>query len=257
MSMKKIEEMLNRRWINWLHGIYMEKHTEKRDEFSQKYIADNQLRVSSMVEIVKFFLERNSINLKNKKVGNIGYSSFDQLLRTELSSNLITIVPDKSFIPDDAILSPELIHYFDITQENEVFDATQYDLLICTEVIEHLMADDRIIFSNLNKLTKSEGFLVLSVPNSVSLLRRLLVLLGKNNIAQKKNIIRGPFGGYGHIREYAMYEVQYFLRQSFNLVFNVGINDFPSTLSIPLNRFLPTSLSDDMLFIAQKKITLK
>ena len=91
MRMKKIEEMLNRRWINWLDGVYLEKYTEKRDELSQKYIADNQLRVNSTVEIVKNFFERNSINLKSKKVGNIGYSSFDQLLRTEFGFFLLIV----------------------------------------------------------------------------------------------------------------------------------------------------------------------
>ena len=254
--MKKIEERLNRRWMNWLEGIYTQKSAQNKNEFYQMYISDNKFRVNMTVKIVKNFFDHNSINLNDMKVGNIGYSSFDRLLRTELSSNLVTIVPDKSFVPDDAALSPDLVHYFDITKENETVNCS-YDMLICTEVIEHILADDKQIFANLAKLTKPEGFLVISVPNSISLLRRLLVLFGKNNIPQKKNIIKGPFGGYGHIREYAMYEIQYFLRENFNLLFTSGINDFPSTLRIPFNRFLPTSLSDDMLFIAQKKNILK
>ncbi len=254
--MKKIEEMLNRRWINWLDGIYVRNPAQSKEELTNIYISDNKFRVNKTVEIMKNFFGKNSINLNNKKVGNIGYSSFDQLLRDSLTPNLVSIVPDKSFIPDDVTLRPEHIHYFDLTSKNEEYDTTRYDVLICTEVVEHLFADDQVIFNSLGKLIRPGGFLVISVPNSIPFLRRLLVLFGKNNIAQKKRIISGPFGGYGHIREYTMYEIQYFLRRSFKLVLTVGINDFPSTRRLPFNRLLPTSLSDDMLFIAQKQNTL-
>ncbi len=243
-------------WINWLEGVYNQNPPRNKAEFDQMYINDNKRRVSKTIEIIKKFFDKNSINLSNITVGNIGYSSFDQLLRAAISSNLVTIVPDMSFIPDDVEINPELIHYLDLTTENTVIQRS-YDLLICTEVIEHIFADDRIIFANLDKLTKPNGFLVISVPNAISLVRRLLVMLGKNNITQKRNIIKGTFGGYGHIREYAMYEIQYFLKQSFDLIFTIGINDFSWTLRLPFNKFLPTSLCDDMLFIARKKAGMK
>jgi hypothetical protein len=69
----------------------------------------------------------------------------------------------------------------------------------------------------------------------------------------KKTIIKGPFGEHGHVREYAMYEVEFFLEPYFEVVLTAGINNFSTTQMLPLIRILPTSLCDDLLFIARRK----
>lgn len=251
---KVIFKMLKKTWMKWLDGVYMEDYPSKKDDINQLYISDNELRVNRTIEIVKKFFEKIKIDLHSITAANIGYSSFDQKFIDELNIHLVNIIPNKSFLPEDVILNNESLDYFDLSSEG-VMPTRTYDLLICTEVIEHLFSDDRKIFTNLANLINPNGFLVLSVPNSVSLVRRILVMLGKNNIAQKKKIIKGTFGGYGHIREYASYEIEYFLNRSFKLALKRGINDFPFTRRLPFSKFLPVSLSDDMLFIA-KKITL-
>ena len=162
-------------------------------------------------------------------------------------------MPDNTFIPEDCDLEERHIYFFDLAKQ-PAYEGRMFDVVLCTEVVEHIFADDTAIFANLSNIVKPGGFLILSVPNAVSLVRRLTVLFGKNNITQKKNIIRGTFGGYGHIREYAMYEVELYMGAYFDIVYSAGINEYPSTQRLPFNRFLPTSLCDDMLFIGKRNL---
>jgi 2-polyprenyl-3-methyl-5-hydroxy-6-metoxy-1,4-benzoquinol methylase len=56
----------------------------------------------------------------------------------------------------------------------------RYDLVIFTEVLEHLLQDDEIIMMNVKKLVRPGGLLLISVPNALTFSNRVKVITGKN-----------------------------------------------------------------------------
>lgn len=71
----------------------------------------------------------------------------------------------------------------------------KFDVVVCTEVIEHVFDTDNLI-SNINKVLKKGGHLVISTPNVASLGRRIMLLFGINPILEFTTRIKDA----GHIR---------------------------------------------------------
>ena len=59
------------------------------------------------------------------------------------------------------------------------FNDNFFDIVVAGEVIEHILDTD-FFFNEIKRVLKSNGFLILSTPNTASLGRRILLLLGKN-----------------------------------------------------------------------------
>lgn len=58
------------------------------------------------------------------------------------------------------------------------FEDTSFDLIICTEVIEHLLWPQSLL-NEFHRILKDDGCIILSVPNIVSLTYRMAWLLGR------------------------------------------------------------------------------
>src|SRR5690348_9645461 len=80
-----------------------------------------------------------------------------------------------------------------------------YDLVVASEVIEHLHLDLDRIFVQFNKLVRMGGFVLIQTPNAVALKKRVALLFGKNPF----EMIRSDYqpGNGGHIREFTMREL--------------------------------------------------
>jgi 2-polyprenyl-3-methyl-5-hydroxy-6-metoxy-1,4-benzoquinol methylase len=76
----------------------------------------------------------------------------------------------------------------------------KYDLVFAGEIIEHLFETDMFL-QNINKVLKKGGILVISTPNTASLGRRILLLLGKNPATE----LTTRQGQAGHVR-YFVYD---------------------------------------------------
>lgn len=92
------------------------------------------------------------------------------------------------------------------------------DLVICSEVVEHLANSPKPMFQEIFRTLKKSGWLVLSTPNRACLSKRIKSLLGYS--------IEDPITGFynmetyqqgevyrGHNREYTIGEVKYMLNK--------------------------------------------
>lgn len=82
----------------------------------------------------------------------------------------------------------------------------KYDLIIFTDVIEHIFDTDQFM-KNVHKLTKPKGHIIYATPNIASLGRRLLLLSGKNPFIEvsnhpEVNLFNAPV--VGHIRYFTL-----------------------------------------------------
>lgn len=89
-----------------------------------------------------------------------------------------------------------------------------YDLIIFSEVIEHLQGNPRLALRHLRECLKPGGRLLLTTPNLGRLLNRVKLLLGRSPVPE----IGPPEWWGGHMREYTYPEIRNMLdREGYQL----------------------------------------
>jgi SAM-dependent methyltransferase len=79
-----------------------------------------------------------------------------------------------------------------------------FDLIVFSEVIEHLSVAPEYVFALLGVLLKEKGVLICTTPNAADIAKRLRLLLGRNPYKRLRLYSMNP----GHIREYTGQELR-------------------------------------------------
>ena len=222
-------------------------------EDDRSYVSFHRFRFSKMVNNLLPHLK------SCMKVANIGLSTLDPLMlkiMEEYSIDYNVIVPDDKYADLMHNTSFDAIPKctYDVTIRHESSTCrNEFDIVMFYEVMEHLLAPDELILSNISMLLKNGGLLLASVPNAVAIESRLAVLLGRNIFWSKEKLINGVYGGYGHLRMYTFPEILDLLHPNFKEVKTYGYSPYRSaTIRWFLNR-LPKSLRSVIFFEAIKK----
>ncbi len=110
------------------------------------------------------------------------------------------------------------------------FEDKFFDVVYAGEVIEHIVDTDFFI-SEARRVLKKDGSLILTTPNSATLGKRLLLILGKNPYREAS--FSYPPGAVGHLREYS-----FDLLKNFSESYGFVLQEFTSdVVNIP---FLPS-----------------
>jgi len=94
---------------------------------------------------------------------------------------------------------------FDLNESKNVekWADEKFDLIVYSEVIEHIYEAPEFSLLFLNYLLNPDGFIIITTPNAASLYRRLKLLLGKNTINRIRFYNLNP----AHYREYTKEEL--------------------------------------------------
>ena len=112
----------------------------------------------------------------------------------------------------------------DVTRGLELAD-DGFDLVIMTEVIEHVVDTD-FVLSEIKRVLKPGGSVLLSTPNICSLKNRLLLLGGRYPQGPEYRV-----GGAGHVRVYSARTLAAQLREhGFEIALSRGLNFLPDFL---------------------------
>jgi ubiquinone/menaquinone biosynthesis C-methylase UbiE len=87
------------------------------------------------------------------------------------------------------------------------FGNDQADLIIFTEVLEHLFVQPSELLNEIVRVLQPTGKLIISVPNFACLKNRIKLLFGLTPLGNFDEIVRGDAHGYGHIHEYTRSEI--------------------------------------------------
>lgn len=97
---------------------------------------------------------------------------------------------------------------FDISKEGLPFVEDYFDVILFTEIFEHILADPVKTLAKLYKMLRENGLLIMSTPNLGSLLSRMKLLLNKPILAYPTWEIRqDSIHGHGHNRLYVAAEL--------------------------------------------------
>lgn len=208
------------------------------------YFSDHERRMRLTLNLLMKYIHNNVYN-----VAVIGFSDVDNLIIDTLEDRKISFIIPEEF--RDYIKDDEKDYIFaDLTKEIPKDMREKFDLVIFTEVLEHIFASDRTVIANVFSLLRQGGALCFSVPNIATFSNRIRLLIGKNVCWQKEDQFKGVFGGYGHIREYTFREA-IDLMKDFQIIAIQGISGYRTGLKRLLN-LLPTGFHNTIIVIGRK-----
>lgn len=82
------------------------------------------------------------------------------------------------------------------------FAKMSFDMLILTDILEHLHDSPCQLMNDLLELVKPEGYLLVIVPNAVNIRKRINVMFGRTNLPPFEYYYWYPGPWRGHVREY-------------------------------------------------------
>jgi len=94
------------------------------------------------------------------------------------------------------------------------FDKEAFDVVLLNSVIEHLHESPRELLKEAFGFLKTGGVIVITMPNSVNLRKRISVLFGKTNFPSIDQFYHSHGIWRGHVREYTLAETEYIVKKS-------------------------------------------
>jgi SAM-dependent methyltransferase len=86
------------------------------------------------------------------------------------------------------------------------WESGSFDVVTMTNVIEHLHESPRDILNLAGRLLKPGGLLLVAMPNSVNLRKRISVMRGRSNYTPVRGFFENDGVWRGHVREFTLQE---------------------------------------------------
>ena len=229
--------------------------------FEDKYQLNKEQKLYLTIHAKRFEVLLSLIQSKNfNKIMDIGPSFLSELLYQKFKKNLSLLGFDGSqssggHLPDLKIFEkvgfiPQDLNFWNPSQ-NQISD---FDLIACGEVLEHLYTSPSILFQNFYKSLNKNGRLIIQTPNAVTLRKRIKMLTGKNPFEIPRENLMNP----GHYREYTSKELIELGESNSFSVEKLIMDDYfeyPSTLSTIYRTFkicIPKSLRTGITIVFKK-----
>jgi SAM-dependent methyltransferase len=244
-------------------------------EYESEAYVEEYLKVHMRRFVETTSLLKNVVHADMRVIDVGSYGSLVPVLKDLLGVRRITITgprqPDRPQSEESTLSNsryghryPLRVDRFDLEgpfpYENETFD-----LVIFTEVLEHIPRDPAHVLSEINRITKSEGWLLLSTPNCASAQSFLNILRGKNPNIYPIYTKQPSYDR--HNREYVPWEIGELLRACGYQMTHLKTVDVynPLTLAtltvktalwlgslLSLNRIRPCHRGDTIFALAKK-----
>lgn len=193
----------------------------------------------------------NESNNDNFKILDIGCGRGDDLLKIKnsIKDKKLELYGLEIYHPNVKIAQKEGINtiLMDVEKESIPFENGYFDIIIANQIIEHIK-EIFWIFSEISRLIKRDGIVIVGFPNLLSLHNRIIILLGE----QPPTIeLLGA-----HIRGISAPSFKRFIETGgyFKVLEITGSNfyPFPPIISLPLSRIF-NKLSVCLFFLIKRQ----
>lgn len=206
-----------------------------------RYLLRDQVRVKTIVEHI-------SNIASGKKILDIGcaYGFYDIILKNHFGCDISGME-----IEESADAYCRLLYKHDIpvirkriSKEKLPIDAESFDIVIFSEVIEHLRISPLRALRDIHRILKPGGMMLLTTPN-ICYLRNILNLLGGKNILQEfpddDELLDNISDEISHVRVYTMGEMKRLLEKAgFNIVESIYLST--EVLNLTMRPLLPAHM---------------
>lgn len=139
------------------------------------------------------------------------------------------------------------------------FDQASFDIVLLKDVVEHLHESPRNLLNAAFTMAHEGGHIVVTMPNSVNLRKRLAVVRGRTNYPPVAGFVHSKGVWRGHVREYTLDETRWLLEEMGGRIveattFHSLLDRVPSVTRRPyvwLTRLIST-LRDSIFVMAEK-----
>ncbi|MBI4136788.1 class I SAM-dependent methyltransferase [Candidatus Roizmanbacteria bacterium] len=165
-------------------------------------------------------------------------------------------------------VTEENIAQLNIEKEKLPFKKETFDLVLMTEVVEHLTVDPRAYLTEVKRVLKNNGYLLITTPNAAHLKNRMKLLSGKSAHFPLEQLLETNVDDesiyFRHNREFTMEELKMILQsakyeirdskyESFYTPFREGKKkNVTSAAGYFLTQIYPP-LQDSLLVLARKR----
>ena len=177
-----------------------------------KYILGKAKRIMHTIHYFSYILHEKKYKDQKCKILDIGTSPFTFLYNKYFDAR-ISSVDLTDLYKRRCELNNIVFKKCNILTEDIPFPDNEFDIIIFTEVFEHLIGPPQLIFNRIRKVLKDNGVLVFSTPNIASYYNLIMLLLGKSiltpvNLLYKEETPGNWVAhGYGHWRKFTMKEL--------------------------------------------------
>jgi len=144
-----------------------------------------------------------------QRILDIGRSPFTEIAFRSLKTRIDTL----GFETDQETESG-FNYQFDLNNSQNLKswrkDIPQYDIIVFSEVIEHLYTSPKLVLEFINSILIDNGIIIIQTPNAVVAHKRIQMLLGYNPY----NLISENTGNPAHFREYTAAELSDYFHQT-------------------------------------------
>lgn len=103
----------------------------------------------------------------------------------------------------------------DLTSQSLPFSGKKFDIIVFTEVFEHLLANPVRILSKIRSMLKDDGYLIFGTPNLSSLQKRILLAFNQPILDWPTwELADDDIHGHGHNRIYVRKELEDFMEKA-------------------------------------------
>lgn len=104
----------------------------------------------------------------------------------------------------------------DLNNESLPWDDSTFDIVIFSEVMEHLLISPLSPLMEMARVLKNGGYLIITTPNAASFAHIVFLLSGRHFMPELEDTVMTADPDIGHIREYTLNEIK-------TLVTNAGL----------------------------------
>jgi SAM-dependent methyltransferase len=184
--------------------------------------------------------------------GSVTHANYYGTAERRTSTTLVEVGGDRTKTYESNLFNIEIDEF--------PYPDETFDVVIFSELIEHLAINPVWALAEIHRVLKPGGHLVLSTPNALSLERFDAVVRGRRPSVDQYS----PAFGYGarHNREYSAYELQYLLDTGFDIEafiardlqrFPLGERLLRAALRVALRRFANTSRKEHLFLRARRR----
>jgi len=204
--MIRMTEKLVREYIEELKHSEFESYLEGCKEREINYMQFHSYRFKEVLRSIP--VSRGRI-----RILDIGTTPFTILLKRAYPHYEIWTIDRTDLMKKRCLNEGVFFKTVDLSDVKLPFEDSYFDVIIFTEVLEHLCVPPSLVLAEVKRVLRPGGKLLLSVPNIATLHKRLKLLFGKNILPPADRQLNGDkIHGYGHLHEYTMGEIEAILR---------------------------------------------
>jgi len=168
------------------------------------YVVDNRYRFASVLDLIP----RRQASLR---ILDIGPSPFTLLLKRLYPHYAVYALDRTPWMLERCRAAGIELRTCDLDDEQPPFDEGMFDVVVFTEVLEHIFAPPSEVLQGVKRILRNDGKLILSVPNVAALHSRLRLLFGASPLGNPdRKMQKGRVHGHGHLHQYTMSEISAF-----------------------------------------------